>query len=133
MQTILGSTGQIAIELDRNLHHFHTSDLRLVSRNPRRVNATDTLMPADLLDVEQTHAAVAGSDIVYFTAGLPADTELWEAQFPTMLKTPWTQLRPRVRNLFISTTLTCIRRMMNRKTKTLRSRQWDARARSAPR
>ncbi len=86
MQTILGSTGQIATELARNLHHFHTSDLRLVSRNPRRVNATDTLMPADLLDVEQTHAAVAGSDIVYFTAGLPADTELWEAQFPTMLQ-----------------------------------------------
>jgi nucleoside-diphosphate-sugar epimerase len=29
---------------------------------------------------------VAGSDVVFFTAGLPADTSLWEAQFPTMLR-----------------------------------------------
>lgn len=86
MQTILGANGQIAVELARELARNHTTDLRLVSRNPRKVNDTDTTVRADLLNAEQTAAAVAGSEIVYFTAGLPADTELWEAQFPTMLR-----------------------------------------------
>lgn len=86
MQTILGATGQIAIELARELARAHTTDLRLVSRNPREVNESDTLTRADLLDPQQTIAAVDGSDVVYFTAGLPADTALWEAQFPTMLR-----------------------------------------------
>ncbi|MEU6860180.1 NAD-dependent epimerase/dehydratase family protein [Glycomyces sp. NPDC046736] len=86
MQTILGANGQIAVELARELHREHTTDLRLVSRNPRKVNPTDALVPADLLDAEQTAAAVEGSSIVYFTAGLPPDTQLWERQFPTMLR-----------------------------------------------
>ncbi|MFJ6537860.1 NAD-dependent epimerase/dehydratase family protein [Paenarthrobacter sp. NPDC091711] len=86
MQTILGANGQIAVELARELHRAHTSDLRLVSRNPRKVSESDVVISADLLDAGQTAAAVRGSDIVYFTAGLPAKTELWEAQFPTMLR-----------------------------------------------
>ena len=86
MQTILGANGQIAQELARELKRAHTSELRLVSRNPRKVNDSDALARADLLDAAQTAAAVDGSEIVYFTAGLPANTELWEAQFPTMLK-----------------------------------------------
>ncbi|GIL29028.1 NAD-dependent epimerase/dehydratase family protein [Actinocatenispora comari] len=85
MQTILGANGQIAVELARELRHAHTDRLRLVSRSPRKVNDADQLMRADLLDAEQTAKAVAGSEIVYFTAGLPANTRLWEAQFPTML------------------------------------------------
>lgn len=86
MQTILGANGQIAIELARELQRNHTDEVRLVSRNPRKVNDTDSLMSADLLDAKQTLRAVKGSSIVYFTAGLPPDTELWEARFPTMLK-----------------------------------------------
>lgn len=86
MQTILGANGQIAVELARELQRHHTGDLRLVSRNPRKVNDTDTILAADLLDARQTARAVEGSSIVYFTAGLPPDTGLWEEQFPTMLK-----------------------------------------------
>ncbi|MGN7702148.1 NAD-dependent epimerase/dehydratase family protein [Cellulosimicrobium sp. 22601] len=86
MQTILGANGQIAVELARELHREHPGELRLVSRNPRPVNDTDLLARADLLDAEQTAAAVAGSSTVYFTAGLPADTRLWEERFPTMLR-----------------------------------------------
>lgn len=86
MQTILGSTGQIATELARELRRAYTPDLRLVSRSPRKVNDTDALAAADLLDAGQTAQAVKGSRIVYFTAGLPPDTALWEAQFPVMLK-----------------------------------------------
>jgi nucleoside-diphosphate-sugar epimerase len=86
MQTILGANGQIATELARELKRGYTSDLRLVSRNPRKVNDTDSLVCANLLDARQTLDAVQGSSVVYFTAGLPPDTQLWEAQFPTMLK-----------------------------------------------
>lgn len=86
MQTILGATGQIAVELARELHRNYTRELRLVSRTPRKVNETDMLVSANLLDAKQTAEAVKGSEVVYFTAGLPPDTELWESQFPTMLK-----------------------------------------------
>ncbi|CAJ0821537.1 SDR family oxidoreductase [Ralstonia flaminis] len=86
MQTILGANGQIAMELARELHRNYTGEVRLVSRNPRKVNDTDTLVPANLLDAKQTAEAVKGSSVVYFTAGLPPDTQLWEAQFPVMLK-----------------------------------------------
>jgi nucleoside-diphosphate-sugar epimerase len=86
MQTILGANGQIAVELARELRRSHTDGIRLVSRTPRQVNGTDTLVSANLLDARQTAEAVQGSSVVYFTAGLPPDTALWEAQFPTMLK-----------------------------------------------
>lgn len=86
MQTILGANGQIAMELARELKRNYTNDVRLVSRHPRQVNDTDQLMSANLLDAQQTLEAVKGSRIVYFTAGLPPDTALWEAQFPTMLQ-----------------------------------------------
>lgn len=86
MQTILGANGQIATELARELRRLDTGDIRLVSRNPRKVNDTDNLVSANLLDANQTARAVKGSSIVYFTAGLPPDTQLWETQFPVMLK-----------------------------------------------
>ncbi|HDS1696369.1 MULTISPECIES: NAD-dependent epimerase/dehydratase family protein [unclassified Pseudomonas] len=86
MQTVLGATGQIAIELARELNRIFTEDIRLVSRNPRKVSDSDTLTAADLLDASQAAKAVKGSSIVYFTAGLPPDTQLWETQFPVMLR-----------------------------------------------
>jgi NAD dependent epimerase/dehydratase family. len=86
MQTILGANGQIATELAHVLRREFTRDLKLVSRNPLKVNDDDTLASADLMDASQTARAVEGSEIVYFTAGLPPDTALWERQFPTMLR-----------------------------------------------
>ncbi|MFT4240740.1 MAG: NAD-dependent epimerase/dehydratase family protein [Acidovorax sp.] len=87
MQTILGANGQIAVELARELQrNYDTGGLRLVSRTPRKVHDTDHLVAANLLDAKQTAEAVQGSSVVYFTAGLPPDTALWEAQFPTMLR-----------------------------------------------
>ena len=86
MQTILGANGQIAMELARELKRNYGSELKLVSRQPGKVHDTDRLQAADLLDAEQTARAVQGSSVVYFTAGLPPDTQLWEQQFPTMLR-----------------------------------------------
>lgn len=85
MQTILGSSGQIGQELAKALHKDFTTDIRLVSRNPKKVNANDQLFPANLLDAAQTDRAVAGSEIVYFTAGLPMNSDMWEAQFHIMM------------------------------------------------
>ncbi|HVL00787.1 MAG TPA: NAD-dependent epimerase/dehydratase family protein [Dongiaceae bacterium] len=86
MQTILGANGQIGRELAIQLNHDFTRDIRLVSRRPEKVNATDQLLSADLLDAAQTLRAVEGSDIVYLTAGLPMDTQLWVAQWPVIMR-----------------------------------------------
>ncbi|MDR6806557.1 nucleoside-diphosphate-sugar epimerase [Dyadobacter sp. BE34] len=86
MQTILGANGQIAEELARDLKRKYTSDIRLVSRNPKKVNDSDTLVSANLLDEAQTEQAVKGSTIVYLTVGLPMDTSLWVEQFPRMMQ-----------------------------------------------
>ncbi|MDO4918137.1 NAD-dependent epimerase/dehydratase family protein [Kocuria sp.] len=86
MQTILGAGGPIADELARELHRHHTHDIRLVSRHPSQVNGTDELVAADLTDAEATSRAVAGSDVVYLTVGLPMDSGLWEEKFPAMMR-----------------------------------------------
>lgn len=85
-QTILGANGQIGRELASHLAREFTTDLRLVSRRPEKVNETDHLFAADLLDPHQTRKAVQGSSIVYLTAGLPMDTALWVAQWPVMMR-----------------------------------------------
>lgn len=86
MQTILGASGQIGRELALSLKRDFTSDIRLVSRNPKKVNETDELVSADLMDAAQTLAAVAGSEIVYMTAGLPIDSQIWVERWPVMMR-----------------------------------------------
>lgn len=85
MQTILGASGPIGQELARALSRDFTRELRLVSRQPRKVNADDTLLAANLLDATDARRAVAGSHIVYLTAGLPMDTARWVAEWPVMM------------------------------------------------
>lgn len=86
MQTILGANGQIGEELARELKRNYTSDIRIVSRMAKKVNDTDTVFSADLSDREKAVEAVKGSEIAYFTLGLPMDTRLWEKQFLTIMK-----------------------------------------------
>ncbi|MEK9714150.1 MAG: NAD-dependent epimerase/dehydratase family protein, partial [Thalassolituus sp.] len=62
MQTILGASGQIGEELARALKQNFTSDIRVVSRTPKKINETDTLISADLLNAQQTIDAVADSE-----------------------------------------------------------------------
>ncbi len=85
MQTILGANGQIAEELAIELYKNYTKRIRLVSRNPKKVNETDSLFPANLMDYEATSQAVEGSQIVYLTVGLPMHSEMWENQFPIIM------------------------------------------------
>lgn len=86
MQTILGASGQIGTELAKALHAGYTTDLRLVSRKPTRVHATDEVVTADLTNAQQTADAVAGSEIAYLTVGLPPKATLWAEQLPVMMQ-----------------------------------------------
>lgn len=86
MQTILGANGPIAEELAKELFNNYTKNIRLVSRSPKKVNETDELFPANLLDAKQTEAAVKGSEIAYLTVGLPMNSKMWKEQFPIMMK-----------------------------------------------
>jgi len=86
MQTILGANGQIATELAKELHRNYTTTIRLVSRTPRKVNDSDEIFAANLLDPAATAEAVKGSQVVYLTVGLPASTGLWQQQFPRFME-----------------------------------------------
>jgi len=76
-QTILGAGGAIGIELAKALTEY-TADIRLVSRNPKKVNVTDSLFPADLTKREDVFKAVAGSKITYVAIGFPYKTSTWK-------------------------------------------------------
>ncbi|SDD78800.1 NAD-dependent epimerase/dehydratase family protein [Niabella drilacis] len=82
MQTILGANGQIGEELAWELKRNFTSDIRIVSRLAKKVNDTDKVFSADLSIKERAIDAVKGSEIAYFTPGLPISSGLWEKQFP---------------------------------------------------
>lgn len=77
VQTILGAGGAIGIELAKALAEY-TTDIRLVSRNPKKVNQTDTIFPADLTKREDVFNAVKGSDITYVTIGFAYKASVWK-------------------------------------------------------
>lgn len=85
MQTILGANGAIATQLSKYLPAY-TTQIRQVSRNPKKVNATDELVSADFLSYEQTEKAVAGSEVVYFMAGLKYDIKVWQRDWPIIMR-----------------------------------------------
>jgi nucleoside-diphosphate-sugar epimerase len=86
MQTILGSSGIIGIEVAKELHRSYTKDIRLVSRDPKKVNPTDQLFKADLMNHDQVMEAVKGSEIVYLTVGIQYSAKIWAAQWPVIMK-----------------------------------------------
>lgn len=85
MQTILGSTGIIGTELAKSLTQY-TQNIRLVSRNPKKVNPTDEIVAADLMNAQQVLNAVKGSDVVYLTAGLQYKINVWKTEWPMIMK-----------------------------------------------
>ena len=64
MQTIIGSGGAIGTELAKALLAY-TQQIRLVSRNPKKVNDTDEIFSADVLDSNALKKAIHGSSIVF--------------------------------------------------------------------
>jgi nucleoside-diphosphate-sugar epimerase len=85
MQTILGANGTIGKVLAKELINYSTK-IRLVSRNPKKVNETDELFPADLTDSEQVEKAISGSEIVYLMVGFEYNLKVWQAQWPKLMR-----------------------------------------------
>jgi nucleoside-diphosphate-sugar epimerase len=85
MQTILGANGTIGSVLAKELRTY-TDNIRLVSRNPRKVNESDELFPADLTKTEMIEKAVAGSEIVYLVVGLEYKLKIWEEMWPKLMR-----------------------------------------------
>jgi nucleoside-diphosphate-sugar epimerase len=77
MQTILGSGGTIGLPLARELNRY-TDRIRLVSRNPKKVNESDEPYPADVTDPSQIDGAVSGSHVVYVAVGFEYRLSVWQ-------------------------------------------------------
>ncbi len=85
MQTILGSGGIIGIELAKELTKY-TKSIRLVSRNPQKINPDDELFTADLTKTEEVLKATEGSETIYLTVGLKYSIKVWQNKWPVIVK-----------------------------------------------
>jgi nucleoside-diphosphate-sugar epimerase len=85
MQTILGANGTIGKLLAKELMSY-TERVRLVSRNPIRVNETDELHPADLSEHGAVDKAVQGSEVVYLVVGFEYKAQVWEEKWPVLMR-----------------------------------------------
>jgi nucleoside-diphosphate-sugar epimerase len=85
MQTILGANGTIGAILAKELCSY-TDKIRLVSRNPRKINESDELFPADLSDPAKVDEAVAGSDVVYLVLGFEYKLTVWQKKWPVLMR-----------------------------------------------
>ncbi len=85
MQTILGANGTIGSVLAKELKAY-TNQIRLVSRNPKKVNETDELFPADLSDASQVEKAIEGSEVVYLLVGFDYNIKVWQDKWPKLMR-----------------------------------------------
>lgn len=85
MQTILGSGGAIGTDLAKELKKF-TDKIKLVSRNPKKINETDILFPCDLQDKKKVFEAIEGSEVAYLTAGFEYSTKVWQKIWPLVMQ-----------------------------------------------
>lgn len=85
MQTILGANGTIGSVLAKELLNY-TDRIKLVSRNPRKVNPSDELFPADLSRPGVADEAISGSEVVYLVVGLDYKLNVWEDQWPKLMR-----------------------------------------------
>jgi nucleoside-diphosphate-sugar epimerase len=84
-QTILGAGGAIGIELAKALTTY-TTDIRLVGRNPKKINPTDKLFSADVTNREQVFKAIEGSGVVYVTVGFEYKARVWQQLWVPFMK-----------------------------------------------
>ena len=85
MQTILGTGGSLGSLLADELRKYD-SKIRLVSRNPKKINPDDETVSADFKDKELTAKAIAGSDVVYLLVGIEYKYKVWKEFWPLMMQ-----------------------------------------------
>jgi len=86
MHTILGANGIIGEELAKELKAKYSGKIKLVGRNPKKVNADDILCKADLFNLEEVHKALENTEIAYMTVGLPYTSEVWLRDWVIIMK-----------------------------------------------
>ena len=84
-QTILGANGTIGSVLAKELTQY-TNQIRLVSRNPKKVNETDELFPADLSNPDLVDKAIDGSSVVYLVVGFNYNLKTWQENWPKLMR-----------------------------------------------
>lgn len=84
MQTILGAGGAIGNHLAKELYKY-TKNIRLVSRNPKPINPSDHIFPADLTNGDEVNKAIEDSDIVYVVIGFEYKAKVWRAVWPKFM------------------------------------------------
>jgi nucleoside-diphosphate-sugar epimerase len=85
MQTLLGANGTIGSVLAKELLTY-TNKIRLVGRNPKKINDTDELFVADLSDPAQVDRAIKGSEVVYLLVGFDYNVKVWEDKWPKLMR-----------------------------------------------
>ena len=86
MHTILGAGGTVANALTRELADSNET-IRLVSRKPiQSAGKNITWQKADLLNYNELLAASKGSTVIYLTAGLVYDKDIWRQQWPVIMQ-----------------------------------------------
>ena len=85
MQTILGANGTIGSVLAKELTAY-TNQIRLVSRNPKKVNEIDELFPVDLSDASRVEKAIEGSEVVYLLVGFDYNIKVWQDKWPKLMR-----------------------------------------------
>jgi len=86
MHTILGAGGSVANALTHELLNSNQT-IRLVSRKqPALTGKNLSWKKADLLNYAELLDAVKGSTVIYLTAGLVYDKNIWAAQWPVIMQ-----------------------------------------------
>ena len=86
MHTILGAGGAVANALTRELIN-NNQIIRLVSRKPiQQTDKNITWRKADLLNYSEVLEAAKGSTVIYLTAGLVYDKNVWQQQWPVIIQ-----------------------------------------------
>lgn len=85
MQTILGGGGAIGVPLAKELTNY-TDKVRIVGRTPKKVNESDEVVAANLLNFDEVLMAVEGSDVAYLTVGLTYSTKVWQKEWPVVMR-----------------------------------------------
>ena len=85
MQVILGSGGAIGVELAKCLINYNTP-IKLVSRNPQKVNENDILLSANLLNLNEVEVALKDADVCYLTIGLEYNLKVWQENWNKIIK-----------------------------------------------
>ncbi|HYQ59277.1 MAG TPA: NAD-dependent epimerase/dehydratase family protein [Draconibacterium sp.] len=85
MQVILGAGGSIGTELAKALKGY-TKHIRLMARNPQKVNTDDELFKGDVTNANDVDKAIEGMKVAYLTVGLPYNKKVWQNNWPVIVQ-----------------------------------------------